>query len=38
MDRGLSLEGFERLVNASAINLLQVMANKLVDNMVKPSG
>ena len=34
----ISLEGFERLMNASAVNLLQVMANKLVDNMVKPSG
>jgi len=34
----ISLEGFERLMNASAINLLQVMAGKLVESMVKPSG
>jgi hypothetical protein len=32
----ISLEGFERLVNASAINLLQVMASSLLDSMVKP--
>jgi len=34
----ISLKGFEHLMNASAINLLQVMASKLVENMVKPSG
>jgi len=34
----MSLSGFERLMNAIAINLLQVMASKLVENMVKPSG
>jgi len=34
----ISLEGFEPLVNASAINLLQVMASKYVGNMDKPSG
>jgi hypothetical protein len=34
----ISLTGFERLVNASAINLLQVMASILVENMVKPPG
>jgi len=34
----ISLEGFEHLMNASATTLLQVMATKLVENMVKPSG
>jgi len=34
----ISLEGFERLMNASAINLLQVTASKYVENMDKPSG
>jgi len=34
----INLEGFERLMNSSAINVLQVMASKVVENMVKPSG
>ena len=34
----ISLEGFEHLVNNSAINLIQVMASILVENMVNPSG
>jgi len=34
----ISLEGFERLMNAIAINMLQVMASKVVESMVKPSG
>jgi len=33
----VNLEGFERLVDVGAINLLQVMASILVGNMVKPS-
>jgi hypothetical protein len=35
---GISPEGFERLMNVSAINLLQAMTSKLVENMVRPSG
>ena len=34
----MSLSGFERLMNAITINVLQVMASKVVENMVKPSG
>jgi len=38
----ISLEGFERLMNAGTISLLQVMlqamASKLVENIVEPSG
>ena len=34
----ISLEGFQRLMDASAINVLQAMASKVVENMVKPSG
>jgi len=34
----ISLEGFERLRNASAIDLLQVMASRFVENMDKPFG
>ena len=33
----VSLEGFGRLMNASAINVLRAMASKFVENMVKPS-
>jgi len=34
----ISLEGFERLIDASAISVPQAMASKLVENMEKPSG
>jgi len=34
----ISLKGFERLMDASAISVPQAMASKLVENMEKPSG